>query len=111
MKKNNTTDQHDGVDDGEGEHIARDHAVNHRDKRTRQPDGPESIKMDIKFRKNKGKNNNYPAKNMRKNQADGTARIRIASSVSRSPVNRHGMHDSVKRFDMRKIALAGLCDF
>lgn len=30
------SEEHDGVDDTEGEHVSRDHAVDHRHERTRQ---------------------------------------------------------------------------
>lgn len=34
--------QDDAVDDAEGEHVARDHGIDHGHKRTRQPNGTET---------------------------------------------------------------------
>lgn len=44
---------------------------------------------------------------MSKNQLPGTAKTKIASSVSVSPIIRNGMHAKIKIFDTKKIALAG----
>lgn len=44
---------------------------------------------------------------MSKNQLPGTAKTRIASSVSVSPINRNGMQARIKKFDTKKMALAG----
>lgn len=49
----------------------------------------------------------YPAKNINRNQLPGTANIKIASSVSVSPIKRKGIQAKIKRFDIRNIALAG----
>lgn len=51
----------------------------------------------------------YPAKNINKNHDPGTANSRIASSEFLSCINRHGMHAKIKKFDTRKMALAGAC--
>lgn len=48
-----------------------------------------------------------PAKNIKRNQLPGTAKTRIASSVSVSPMIRNGMQASSKRLEIRKMALAG----
>ena len=37
-------EEHDRVDDAEGQHVARYHAVDHRDERTRQSDRPVNVK-------------------------------------------------------------------
>lgn len=44
---------------------------------------------------------------MSKNQLPGTAKTRIASSVSVSPIIRNGIQARIKKFDTKKIALAG----
>lgn len=44
---------------------------------------------------------------MSKNQLPGTAKTRMASSVSVSPIMRNGIHAKIIKFDTKKIALAG----
>lgn len=49
----------------------------------------------------------YPAKNINKNQLPGTANTKIDSSVSVSPIILNGMHAKIRKFDIKKIDLAG----
>jgi len=52
----------------------------------------------------------HPAKNIRRNHEPGTAKIKMASSVSVSPIRRNGMHARISKLENRKIAFAGAWD-
>lgn len=49
----------------------------------------------------------YPAKNIKRNHDPGTAKQRIASSVSLSSDNLQGIQASISKFDIKNMAFAG----